>query len=230
MPDANLLILEEAATKLRTLLDEVVFVGGATLGLLITDTGAAPVRATIDVDVIVEIVNYAEYMTFSERLKSYGFTEDARESAPLCRWLHEGLVLDVMPLDKNVLGFTNRWYRDAHQTAQLLKLPSGVSIRAITAPYFLGTKIEAFLSRGQGDFYASRDLEDVIAVIDGRPSALQEIKAAPADLRAFLAKGMKELLAEKRFLDALPGYLLPDQASQLRLSETIRKLKAIYEP
>ena len=229
MPDANLLILEEAATKLRTLLNEVVFVGGATLGLLITDTGAAPVRATIDVDVIIEIVSYAEYLEFSEHLKGFGFTEDAREGAPLCRWLHEGLVLDVMPLDKNVLGFTNRWYRDAHQTAQLVQLPSGVSIRAITAPYFLGTKVEAFLNRGQEDFYASRDLEDCIAVVDGRASILTEVDTAPAKLQTYLAEAMRTLLSESRFVYALPGYLLPDEGSQQRLSSLLRKLRAISQ-
>jgi len=52
MPDSNLLLLEEAAARLNALLDEVVFVGGATMSLLITDPGAAPARATIDVDVI----------------------------------------------------------------------------------------------------------------------------------------------------------------------------------
>jgi len=110
MPDSNLLILEDAAQKLRALLDSVVFVGGATLGLLITDTGAAPIRATVDVDVIAEITTRMEYFDFSERLRRNGFTEDARPGAPVCRWLHDGLVLDLMPLDKAVLGFTNRWY------------------------------------------------------------------------------------------------------------------------
>jgi hypothetical protein len=37
MPDANLLLLETAAVRLGTLLESVVFVGGATVGLLITD-------------------------------------------------------------------------------------------------------------------------------------------------------------------------------------------------
>jgi hypothetical protein len=37
MPDPNLRLLEEAATKLAPFLREIVFVGGVTLGLLITD-------------------------------------------------------------------------------------------------------------------------------------------------------------------------------------------------
>jgi hypothetical protein len=51
MPDPNLRLLEEAASKLGPFLREIVFVGGVTLGLLITDKAAAPIRSTDDVDV-----------------------------------------------------------------------------------------------------------------------------------------------------------------------------------
>ena len=37
MPDPNFALLQEAATKLGPLLNEVVFIGGVTLGLLMTD-------------------------------------------------------------------------------------------------------------------------------------------------------------------------------------------------
>ncbi len=62
MPDPNLPLLEDAASKLEQFLDEIVFVGGVTLGLLITDQAAAPIRGTNDVDVIAEIITYADYM------------------------------------------------------------------------------------------------------------------------------------------------------------------------
>ena len=61
MPVPNLPLLEEAAQKLAPFLEEIVFVGGAILGLLITDQAAAPIRGTNDVDVIAEIVTYADY-------------------------------------------------------------------------------------------------------------------------------------------------------------------------
>jgi predicted nucleotidyltransferase len=227
MPDSNLLLLEEAAARLNALLDEVVFVGGATLSLLITDPGAAPARATIDVDVIARIATYSEYNDFSERLRACGFVEDRRENAPVCRWVHGGLTLDAMPVE-GILGFSNRWYRGALEAARQVALPSGRRIRAITAPYFLGSKIEAFRSRGEQDFYASHDLEDFVSVIDGRESICEEVASAPADLRGYLAVAAKELLEEARFRDALPGYLLPDPASQQRIGDVLRKLNAIY--
>jgi hypothetical protein len=79
MPDPNLPLLEDAVRKLAPFLDEIVFVGGVTLELLITDKAAAPIRGTNDVDVIAEIVTYADYIAFSERLRKAHFTEDAGE-------------------------------------------------------------------------------------------------------------------------------------------------------
>src|ERR1700760_1817567 len=66
MADPNLPLLEDAVRKLAPLLDEIVFVGGVTLGLLITDEAAALIRGTTDVDVIAEIVTYADYIAFSD--------------------------------------------------------------------------------------------------------------------------------------------------------------------
>jgi hypothetical protein len=59
-------------------------------------------------------------------------------------------MLDVMPLNEDILGFSNRWYADALHTATEVQLPNGFILRAITAPYFLGTKMEAFRGRGHG--------------------------------------------------------------------------------
>ncbi len=148
MPDPNLRLLEEAAKKLAPFLGEIVFIGGVTLGLLITDKAAAPIRSTDDVDVIAEIVTYADYIAFSMRLRKAEFTEDTSEEPLTCRWFHGKLKLDVLALSKEVLGYTNIWYESALNHAISFVLPSGQSIRVITAPYFLATKMEAFRGRG----------------------------------------------------------------------------------
>ena len=216
-----------AADRLRQLLPEIVFVGGCATGLLIDDPAAASVRGTYDVDVIAEIGSYAEYAVFSERLRALGFKEDTREGAPLCRWTHGELTLDVMPLDSQVLGFSNRWYPDALHTAENVRLRSGLVIRAINGPYFLGTKLEAFHGRGKRDYLASHDLEDFIAVIDGRSSLIREVENASAELKMYVADSVQLLLNEPRFLDALPGYLLPDEASQARIGELLTKRRRL---
>jgi hypothetical protein len=210
MPDPNLPLLEEAASKLAPFLREIVFVGGVTLGLLISDKAAAPIRSTDDVDVIAEILTYVDYIAFSERLRKAQFTEDTSEEPLTCRWFHGKLKLDVLALSKEVLGHTNIWYESALNHAMSFVLPSGQAIRVITAPYFLGTKMEAFWGRGQMDFLASHDLEDFVAVIDGRSTILKEIANSPSDVREYLAEAARSLLSESRFLDALPGFVLDD--------------------
>ncbi len=223
MPDPNLSLLEEAATKLAPFLDEIVFVGGVTLGLLITDKAAAPIRSTDDVDVIAEILTYVDYIAFSERLRKAHFTEDTSEEPLTCRWFHGKLKLDVLALSKEVLGYTNRWYQSALHHAISFVLPGGRSIRMITAPYFLGTKMEAFRGRGQMDFLASHDLEDFVAVIDGRSTILEEIADSPSDIREYLAEAARSLLREPRFLDAVPGFVL-DQGRVPLILERLHQL------
>jgi hypothetical protein len=134
--------------KAEAILPEIVFVGGCTTGLLITDPAASPVRVTDDVDVIVEVASYAEYARFSKRLRNLGFSEDSSEGAPICRWLIDQMTLDVMPTDETILVFSNRWYKPAIETAALVDL-DGFQLRVVTTPYFIGTKLEAFRGRGR---------------------------------------------------------------------------------
>jgi hypothetical protein len=229
MANRNLELLISVARLLRPLLDELVFVGGCTTALLITDPAAAEVRSTYDVDAIAEITSYAEYAAFSEKLRQLGFTEDHSEGAPICRWAHDDLRFDVMPTDERILGFSNRWYKAAMENAQKMQLENGLTLRVVTAPFFLGTKFEAFKGRGKNDYFASHDLEDLIAVIDGRPSLLEELRSESKELRAYVANEVRGLLREHNFIDALPGYLLPDPANQFRLGRLLATLRTITE-
>jgi predicted nucleotidyltransferase len=215
------------AERLGDLREEVVFLGGATVGLLITDPAAAPVRPTKDVDVIVGVGSWGEYVPLQERLRDKGFSEDTEEGAPLCRWVIEGIKVDVMPTSAVVLGFSNRWYGPAMKTAQRVELAQEISIRLVTAPYFVATKLEAFRGRGEGDYQASHDLEDLIAVVDGRPELLGEIEKDEVDLRVYLREEVGQLLDDKAFRESLPGHLPGDAASQERLPMILRRFGRI---
>ena len=83
------LALFHAAERLGPVRDEVVFVGGAVRGLLVTDTGAAGGRPTDDVDVIVEVSALAGYHELESRLRRVGFKHDLRDDAPI--WRTRGL-------------------------------------------------------------------------------------------------------------------------------------------
>jgi hypothetical protein len=227
MANPNLQLLTDAAKLLGPILGELVFVGGCTTALLITDKAAADVRPTFDVDAIAEITSYAAYAEFSERLRKIGFQEDAREGAPLCRWRQQTTTLDVMPLDEKILGFSNTWYRPAMDHAEERELEKGLKIRLVAPVYFCASKLEAFAGRGKDDFHASRDLEDLIAVVDGRAELVGEIQAAASDVRSYLAKQIKGLISIREFNDALPGHLPPDPASQERVGTIISRLEEI---
>ena len=108
--DPNLGMVERIAAALGPLRERVVFVGGSATGLLITDPLAAAIRVTKDVDVIVEVATHSGYYQVEEALRDLGFRNDTREGAPLCRWRWEELILDVMPTDPAILGFSNCWY------------------------------------------------------------------------------------------------------------------------
>jgi hypothetical protein len=207
-------------------LPEIVFVGGCTTGLLITDPAASPVRATDDVDVIVEVASYAEYARFSKRLRNLGFSEDSSEGAPICRWLIDRMKLDVMPTDETILGFSNRWYKPAIEAAAIVAL-DGFELRVVTTPYFIGTKLEAFRGRGKGDFYASSDLEDIITVLDGRPTVVQEIADSPRELRRYIGKEVGRMLDNPEFVNALPGHIAGDEISQARVPMVLRTLNSL---
>ena len=226
MHDPNLQLLEAAARLLEPLLDEVVFVGGCVTGLLITDPAVAGMRPTTDVDVIAEVYSYAEYDVLSGRLRELGLTEDNREGAPTCRWRHGNLTVDIMPVDGRVLGFVNRWYRPATVAADRLDL-AGLSLRHVTPVYFVATKLEAFHGRGERDYFASHDLEDVMTVVNGREELVAEVLNAPADVRGYIQKEFVSLLEEGDFLDALPGFLPPDEPSQARLQVLRRRLRTV---
>jgi len=224
--DPNIAMLELAARGLGPLTDEVVFLGGCATGLLITDAAAPPTRETKDVDVIVEISTRHDYHVLSGKLRDRGFCEERSEGAPICRWIYQSVVVDVMPTDGSILGFSNRWYSDAMHTAERIKLPGGVEIRIVTAPFFLATKLEAFYGRGKGDFMASHDLEDMIAMLDGKTDIVQEVSEY-VELRAYLSREFAKLLENDEFQDALPGHLPADAASQARIGMILDRMQEI---
>jgi hypothetical protein len=68
----------------------------------------------------------------------------------------------------------------------------------------LAMKLKAFKGRGNGDFLARRDFDDIVTLVDGRSALLEEVAAADADVRAYSAEEMRRLLLlEPRLMDGL---------------------------
>lgn len=198
--------LKIAAELLGPLLDEVVFVGGATVHLWITEPGAPPARATDDVDVICEVATRTEYYRLGDQLRERGLQE-AADSPVICRWqsAEPRLSLDVMPTDPDILGFSNSWYEEAISTAATVALDSGAEIRAAAPLLLIATKLCAWKGRGRGDLLASLDVHDVVTLIDGRPELVEEVRSAPPELRDYIRAELTALRAESYFGYAVEG-------------------------
>ncbi len=217
-------LLELACDCLGGLAGEVVFVGGAVVALWISDPAAPTPRVTNDVDVIL-VATYAEYGAFAERLRARDLRPDP---SVICRHRHpSGLIVDVMPTDAAVLGFTNRWYRDAVAGAVTVALPSGRTVRAVTPPWLVATKLEAFAGRGRDDPLASADFEDVVRLVDGRPGLAEEIAAAPAELRDAVAEAFGRFAARSDFREIVEAALPLEAGSAGRVEVVAGRWRAI---
>jgi hypothetical protein len=222
--DPNRALFESVVRLLASVLDELVFVGGCTTGLFITDPAAGGIRPTKDVDAIVDVTSYAGYAALSERLRALGLAEDTTPGAPLCRWRRDDLIVDVMPVDEHVLGFSNRWYPAAIEAAQTLNI-AGHDVRVVTPALFIATKLEAFQGRGGGDIVASHDLEDIIAVVDGRPEIVSEVAAASTDVRRYIASVSFEHCS---ITATSPRHLGASFSRTRRVRGGARSLKAVF--
>ena len=228
----NIELLEVAAEALGDLLDDVMFVGGATIELWLTSPGTADVRPTEDVDVVVEVATRTAFHEFEAELRRRGFAED-QASKVICRWRHEELqlTLDAMPSRADILGFENRWQAAALRHAVARVLPSGARVRAAPPPYRVAMKLEALRGRGRGDYIASRDFEDIVVLLDRRAELVEELRAASDDLRRYVSAEAQRLLGEPRLLDGIAATLSPDDASQERAAlVVVPALRALAEP
>jgi predicted nucleotidyltransferase len=224
--DANTELLARMAEALGLLRERMAFIGGCATALLVTDPAAAPVRATQDVDAIVAVASDQEYRLLGKALRERGFRQTVEEGQPPYRWSFGGMLLDVMPTDEGVLGFSNRWYGMALRSATSVDLRPGLSIRLVEPTCFVATKLTAFEDRGRSDYLESHDLEDVLSVVDGRPAIVAELAAADSDLRTYVRTVFARLLADDGFINALPGLLL-DGSPATRTPAVLQRLKLI---
>ena len=116
----NITRIKAVYQALEELANEVVFVGGATVSLY-SDRPSGEVRPTDDVDILIELLHYKDNAIIEERLRKKGFVNDI-ESGVICRYIVNGITVDVMPTYREILGFTNKWYAEAFESAREIPL------------------------------------------------------------------------------------------------------------
>ena len=221
-----LLMLEEVAQALgEELRSQVAFVGGCTTVLLITDEYTQEsIRGTDDVDLVIQLSSTGEWYRLEERLKSKGFKNTGQDTVT-CRLRLGALKVDFMPTDEKVLGFSNAWFVGGLANAINHQLPNGTWIKVFAAPWFLAAKLQAYQGRGHGDVLMSNDIEDIVALLDGREELLEETKPAPAALRRFVSEQLAALLSFTAFHDVIQSTAQNAERESL-IHERINKLIA----
>jgi hypothetical protein len=199
-------MLEIVARKLGKLNNKVVYLGGCATALFITDPLSLDVRPTLDVDCIIDVISLLQYQKFEKALSKIGFKKSMEDDV-ICRWRFDDMILDVMATDQEILGFGNPWYKEALEHAITHQISDDLTVKSVTAPYFIATKIAAFKTRGNNDLWASHDFEDIITVIAGRVEIAEEVAQTNNQLKAQLKQAFEEILRNNQFEQVLPGIL-----------------------
>lgn len=216
--------LIQVVELLGPLAQEFVFLGGSIVPLLVTNEAAPDARTTTDVDVIVHVLTRSEYRNIEERLQALHFHLDMTDEV-MCRFKNGELILDVMPTDTKILSFGNEWYKHAFVEPLKYHLSPKLEISVINPPIFLCTKFSAYRNRGQED---EKDLEDVVAIIDGRGEILDELALAVPEVRHYVSVSLSDLL-ENGLASRLDWFLPGDAASTARLPLVLDRIKALIK-
>ena len=203
------------------------FLGASVLPLLVDNAGVLEIRPTIDIDLSVEVVTLFELYELETRLRERGFRHDTREGAPICRWLVEGVTVDVMPTEASVLGMASEWFHEAVTTAARMDLGDGVQAPVIKRPYFLATKLTAYRDRGSKDPYMSKDLEDIVTLFDGCRETNFLLGEGSSSLRNFITAGMQAHLENPEFVEAVEGCFRADPVARERSRIVLERMRAI---
>jgi predicted nucleotidyltransferase len=201
----NITRIKAVNNALADLKDKVVFVGGTTVSLY-PDRRFFEARVTDDVDVIVEIINYQGRAELEEKLRSLGFAHDI-ESSIVCRYKIEGIVVDIMPTDDPSIGFNTKWYPEGFQQAIDYAIDADNTVKILTAPYFIATKLEAFNDRGKGDGRTSHDFEDIVFVLENRSTIWEELNEVEGEVKEYLLNEFTKLANNPNLFEWLDGHV-----------------------
>lgn len=224
---SNIEMLQRVAKGLGELKDEVAFVGGSVAELYADDPATSDVRATLDVDCVVELSTRKAYYDLEEELRKKKFKNDITPGAPICRWTYEDIIVDIMPVETDILGFENQWYKTGIFQKSTRTLPDGTPIYVFPVEYYLATKFEALKGRGGTDLRLSHDFEDIIFILDNTTNVVEVVSnSLDVSLKAYLSNQASILLADKNIEEAI-ACALPLYSEEERIAYIMEILERI---
>lgn len=207
MPSTNIEMLQAVALGLGDLKDDMVFVGGAVAELYASNPELSDIRPTLDVDCVIELRSKTAFAKLEDNLRALGFANDTSKGAPICRWIYQDILVDVMPSDFDVLGFSNKWYDEGIENKISKTLPDGTAVFVFPPEYYLATKFEAHKGRGGADLRQSHDFEDVIYILDNCSELLDSVSNTNETVKAYLKEECAKLLKDDGLTEGIESAL-----------------------
>lgn len=205
----NLATIGTVAEALQELRESMVFIGGAVISLYTDDPAADEIRPTKDIDLTIDLGNhYSEFAKMQERLGELGIHPDP-EGESIASYKYQDISIDIMPAEDTAIGISNTWYKPGFAHLEQVTLENGLSINLLPAPYFLATKLEAFIDRGKGDYYGSHDFEDIIYLLDNRTTIVKEVAIVEDALRQYIAERLTAIKNERGSEEILLMHIHP---------------------
>ncbi len=202
---SNIQMLHIVAKGLAEFTKEVIFVGGSVAELYADIPELSDIRPTDDIDCVVEILNYSQYNEFENQLRLKGFQNDTTPGAPICRWTYQGIKVDFMPMDENILGFSNVWYSKGIQSKRKLILSNGIEIYLLSPFYYMASKLLANDTRGEKDLRQNHDFEDIIYMLD---NCKDLINSKPDEVVGkYLSESFQKMLKNPYLLEGIESAL-----------------------
>ena len=209
---------------------QLVLLGGAAVPFYIDPENLTSYRRTKDIDVVVAATNYSEFMRVENLLREHKLINDTeRDASPFenrlaFRWWLGDLCIDILSTHDVRFGNDVRWLGSNLEYSYPYIFRDGTRIQLADAPAFIATKLDAFFERGKSDFFESRDLEDILTVIDGRSTLENEFVECDHALREYLRTEFRRFLENRDYLAAVEGQF-PDQPS--RAEELMKRSRII---
>lgn len=143
MANPNLSLLVGMAQAMGSVCDRVVFVGGCATGLLLSNADLMDVRATEDVDAIVEVATLAGYHALAKELMNRGFKQTMEDNTPPFRWYWQRMQLDLVPLDEKSAGLCKSLVRHGLCRSYESRGPSRAGIASPVGTVFFGNQVRS---------------------------------------------------------------------------------------
>jgi len=202
----NIAVVAEIAEALQEIKQNMVFVGGAVVSLYTDDPAADELRPTEDVDITLNIMNFAQWAKVQERLGQLGFYPDPFGRA-ICSYKYKDIPVDIMSSEDGLMGPANRWYKVGFENLWTAKAKDQ-EIKILSAPCYLATKFEAFNDRGK-DYRTSHDMEDIIYVLDNRINIVLEIEMDDSRVVFFIKEQLKAIVQRGMLQEVLMAHIHP---------------------